>query len=261
MVTAQFAGSTDGTRIAYDVTGSGPALMLIHGVGKTRLDWHKIGYVERLKDDFRVITVDLRGTGDSDLLTEIADYAVDKICADLFAVADACDASQFAVCGYSLGGGIARYLSAWSPRVTAMVAIGAPLCLAAVDEDFDRYIDEFMKRWGPLAEAYREDALKGNQRKSALKARLPVWVACFQAMRSWPDVALASLNCPTLVLTGTKNRRVMDWVEAQHQEIGDAGIQIEIIEGLTHAQELIQIDRALPPVQAFLRQHVLPTRG
>jgi hypothetical protein len=45
----RFGTSADGTCIAYDVTGSGPALMLLHGAGKTRRDWHKVGYVERLK--------------------------------------------------------------------------------------------------------------------------------------------------------------------------------------------------------------------
>jgi pimeloyl-ACP methyl ester carboxylesterase len=52
----KFATAEDGTRIAYDVTGQGPALMLLHGAGKTRRDWHKVGYVDRLKDDFTVIT-------------------------------------------------------------------------------------------------------------------------------------------------------------------------------------------------------------
>ena len=71
-----FSTSVGGTRIAYDVTGSGSALMLLHGAGKTRRDWHKLGYVERLKDDFTVITADIRGTGDSDHLYDIVDYAL-----------------------------------------------------------------------------------------------------------------------------------------------------------------------------------------
>lgn len=53
----QFCISADGTRIAYDFTGSGPAFMLLHGGLKTRRDWHKAGYVRRLKPDFTVIAV------------------------------------------------------------------------------------------------------------------------------------------------------------------------------------------------------------
>ena len=47
----RFATSPDGTRIAYDGTGTGPAIVLLHGGGGTRHDWHEAGYVERLRDD------------------------------------------------------------------------------------------------------------------------------------------------------------------------------------------------------------------
>ncbi|MBU1879225.1 MAG: alpha/beta fold hydrolase, partial [Chloroflexi bacterium] len=118
-MTTRFSTSPDGTRIAYDVAGRGPALMLLHGAGKTRRDWHTLGYVERLSPDFTVITVDIRGTGESDRPLDIASYAIERICGDLYAVADACDSQRFAVCGFSFGGNIARYLGAWSQRVTA----------------------------------------------------------------------------------------------------------------------------------------------
>jgi pimeloyl-ACP methyl ester carboxylesterase len=60
--------------------------------------------VERLKEEFTVITVDIRGTGESDFLTDIGDYTIEKICADLNAVADACEIQGFAVWGFSFGG-------------------------------------------------------------------------------------------------------------------------------------------------------------
>jgi pimeloyl-ACP methyl ester carboxylesterase len=185
MKTTQFILSTDGTRIAYDITGHGPFLMLLHGAGKDRGDWYKLGYVERLKQDFTVITVDIRGSGQSDFLVEIEDYRIEKICQDLEAVADACNAQHFAIWGYSFGGNIARYLGAWTNRVQAMTVIGVPLD-RAVDDEFDRFLDGFIKKWGTQAEAYKTGALGGEKKKSMIKGRIPVWVACFQAMRSWP---------------------------------------------------------------------------
>jgi dipeptidyl aminopeptidase/acylaminoacyl peptidase len=61
-----FAISVDGTRIAYQIQGSGPPLVLIHGGGQTRRSWNERGYVDRLSKSFRVIALDLRGSGDSD---------------------------------------------------------------------------------------------------------------------------------------------------------------------------------------------------
>ena len=92
MTPTQFVTTSDGVRIAYDVSGQGPALMLLHGAGKTRKDWHKFGYVDLLKEDFRIINVDIRGTGESDFLIRVDDYAIEMICKDLDEVMDACGA-------------------------------------------------------------------------------------------------------------------------------------------------------------------------
>ena len=70
----RFATSSDGARIAYDVTGSGPAVMLLHGGGQTRRAWHDAGYVERLAQEFTVITLDLRANGESDRPTQPSKY-------------------------------------------------------------------------------------------------------------------------------------------------------------------------------------------
>jgi len=47
-----FVTSPNHIRIAHDVSGAGPAMMLLHGGGGSRQEWHAGGYVERLKDDF-----------------------------------------------------------------------------------------------------------------------------------------------------------------------------------------------------------------
>src|SRR5262245_237846 len=91
------AMSPDGTRIVYETTGSGPALMLLHGGGQTRRSWHDAGYVDRLSKRFTVITVDLRGGGESDKPDTAAAYAVERVLADLLAVADAASAKTFHV--------------------------------------------------------------------------------------------------------------------------------------------------------------------
>ena len=246
----QFVTTSDGVRIAYDVIGQGPALMLLHGAGKTRKDWRTAGYVDRLRGDFRIINVDIRGSGESDCLTRVGDYAIEKICNDLEEVADACVAQQFGVWGYSFGGNIARYLGAWSKRAQAIAVIGVPFG-RAVHEQFDRYIDEFIVKYGPLAQAYDEGALSEKKRRSAIKGRIPVWVACFQAMRNWPSIEAGDVACPTLLLAGTKNRSVLEWIEENNASLERAGVQVEIIDGLSHQQEFSQIDRVYPAVRSF----------
>jgi pimeloyl-ACP methyl ester carboxylesterase len=71
-----FATSPDGTRVAYDQVGTGPAIVLLHGGGSRRQDWHEAGYVKRLQDNFTVITLDLRGVGERGLPMTPVDYIV-----------------------------------------------------------------------------------------------------------------------------------------------------------------------------------------
>ena len=61
-----YVQSPDGTQIAFDVTGHGPTIILLHGGGGSRQDWHEIGYVNDTKDSFRIIAMDIRGHGESD---------------------------------------------------------------------------------------------------------------------------------------------------------------------------------------------------
>ncbi len=246
----QFSLSPDETRIAYDITGDGPALVLLHGAGKTRQDWHKLGYVARLKQDYRVITVDLRGTGESDCPSASGGYAIEKICADVYAVADACQVRTFAVWGYSLGGMVARYLGAWSERATAIAMVGAPFG-PAVDDEFDSYINDMTNKWKPAAQA------RGAQkRKATLKNQMPALLACFQAMRSWPGIQPGDVGCPTLLLAGDKNKRLMNWVQANRPVLAGTGVRVEIIPGLNHPREFSAIDQVFPVATAFFKDHV-----
>ena len=243
----------DGIQIAYETIGQGPDLMLLHGAGKTKKDWHKFGYIIRLKEDFRVINVDIRGSGESTCLDKIDDYAIENIYQDLEAVADVCGVEQMCVWGYSFGGAIARYLGAWSNRVSAIAIIGVTFG-AAVQPEFDRYIDQFIAKYGAASSA------KKDKPKSAIKGRMSVWVACFQAMREWPKINPNEVNCPALLLAGNKNSSVIDWLKPNQTSLDRANVQVEIIDGLNHQQEFSNIDRVYPIVKPFLSRWSLATK-
>ena len=92
---AIFATSTDGVRIAYEVHGTGPALLLLHGFSNDRRLWTKHRWIVHLQPTFTVITMDMRGCGDSDAPLIPNAYQVEQHLADVDAVADACHVDQF----------------------------------------------------------------------------------------------------------------------------------------------------------------------
>jgi len=81
-----------GTRIHYEVTGAGPVVVLMHGIGDTGEIWRQLGAVDRLAAHFTVVTIDLRGLGRSDMPSEPAAYTRDVRRDDTIAVLDAIEA-------------------------------------------------------------------------------------------------------------------------------------------------------------------------
>src|SRR5215467_9413149 len=105
-MTARYANSRDGTRIAYEVSGAGPLLVLAHGLTNERHLWHAAGHVAALAPHFTVATLDLRGHGDSDKPTDPLAYGAEQLLDDVHAVADALGSERFAYWGFSYGGTI-----------------------------------------------------------------------------------------------------------------------------------------------------------
>ena len=63
----------NGVAIRYEDHGRGPVILLSHGYSATSQMW--AGQVDDLQSDYRVITWDLRGHGQSDSPEESADYS------------------------------------------------------------------------------------------------------------------------------------------------------------------------------------------
>jgi pimeloyl-ACP methyl ester carboxylesterase len=90
-------------KIHYEVSGSGPALILTHGYASTGDMWR--GQVPMLTSmGFKVITWDMRGHGRSDYPKDQAAYSEDATVADMAALLDAVGAKDAVVGGLSLGG-------------------------------------------------------------------------------------------------------------------------------------------------------------
>lgn len=194
--TVRFAASPDGTRIAYDVTGSGPALLLLHGGGQTRRVWHERGYVGRLRSRFTVIAIDLRGNGESDRPTTRNAYRIDRLREDVLAVADAEGAKQFGLWGFSYGANIGRYVAVGSDRVQAMVYIGIPFG-AAAQGAFEAMIRDLRAKWAPVVERVEDGRLDVSALSEADRANwqarnIPLTLAWLSAMLEYPPVERAT---------------------------------------------------------------------
>ncbi|GLY46931.1 short chain dehydrogenase [Lentzea sp. NBRC 102530] len=67
--------------------GDGPTVVLVHGYPDTHEVWDRVAAL--LEEDFRVVTYDVRGAGDSTPPSTEDGYRLERLAADLFAVIDA----------------------------------------------------------------------------------------------------------------------------------------------------------------------------
>jgi pimeloyl-ACP methyl ester carboxylesterase len=107
--------NNQGVQIHYKVIGDGEPLLLVHGMFANWKLWPDYGYVDGLKDDYRLIMVDVRGHGASDKPHDSRSYDERLLANDLVAVLDNLRINKAHYLGYSMGGWIgitaAKYAS------------------------------------------------------------------------------------------------------------------------------------------------------
>jgi pimeloyl-ACP methyl ester carboxylesterase len=110
----------DGVDLVVDVTGEGPGLLLVHGLGGWKEDF--ADHVVTLASEHTVVTFDHRGHGASDKPADPAAYSFTRLVEDTLAVADATGLDHFRLLGHSMGGMVARKIVLQDPaRVDALV--------------------------------------------------------------------------------------------------------------------------------------------
>ena len=86
--------------IAYNFTGSGPALVLLHGFLESKAIWDD--YTEVLLHDFTVIAIDLPGHGESDVIAET--HSMQLMAETVKTVLYSENISEIVIAGHSMGG-------------------------------------------------------------------------------------------------------------------------------------------------------------
>src|SRR6202048_1190110 len=108
-----------GYRRAFRIAGSGPVILLIHGIGDNSTTWETVQ--AKLAQRVTVIAVDLLGHGRSD--KPRADYAVAAYANGMRALLSVLDIERITVVGHSLGGGVAMQFAYQFPQLVERLVL------------------------------------------------------------------------------------------------------------------------------------------
>ncbi|MFD3406278.1 alpha/beta fold hydrolase [Kribbella sp. NPDC058693] len=110
------------TGLAFERTGTGPPLVLLHGIGSSRRVWSPV--IDALAEHFDVIAVDLPGFGESPPLDPEVEPHPAALADEVAGFLDALGIIAPAVAGNSLGGWVALELA--EVRPTASLVLISP---------------------------------------------------------------------------------------------------------------------------------------
>lgn len=113
----------DSFKIRYNITGAGPKLVLIHGIGANLNTWNDLCL--QLKNDFKILSFDLPGFGESSKLIDQS-YDLDHQCRRIFMLLKKLDFLPSYLCGSSMGGAVALWLAKQHPNQFKKVVCLAP---------------------------------------------------------------------------------------------------------------------------------------
>jgi pimeloyl-ACP methyl ester carboxylesterase len=108
-----------GHRAIYRTAGSGPPVVLIHGMVNSSRHWERVAL--QLADRYTVIAPDLLGHGDS--ATPRGDYSLGAHAASIRDLLSALGVERASVVGHSLGGGVAMQFFWQFPQRTERLAL------------------------------------------------------------------------------------------------------------------------------------------
>jgi pimeloyl-ACP methyl ester carboxylesterase len=230
--------SKDGTRIAYEQSGAGPAIILVLGAFNDRATGAPLSRF--LEPHFNVFNYDRRGRGDSG---DTAPYAIEREIEDLDVLIAQAGGSA-CVFGYS-SGAILSLRAAAHGLAISQLALYDPPPTGAKAGTLAPQLTELISagRQGEAVELFQTDAvgiptefvaqMRHAPFRPALEKMAHTLIYESTILRSLPSGLAASVRIPTLVIDAEKGPEVMHHAAQSLAEALPNG-QYRTLKGQTH---------------------------
>jgi len=246
--------SEDNAKIVYNIFGNGPAIVLAHALGATKEVWIESEWVHILKEHFTVITIDLRGNGESDASSEIDFYTQDKVISDIEAIVKKCGFSTFNYFGHSYGATIGLRLCKDNKNVEKVVCGGTNFG----DEFFNTIVPDIItdyKKFKNIKERniFDEDNLSNEDIEWLKNTNLDARIAKLKAMSKWTGTEINEIKTKLAIYSGEEDiPLVKEGLINNQEELIKNNILSKVFEKLNHSELVSKSEIVSPWVLDFL---------
>ena len=232
----------NGIDIDYEVSGSGPPVLLSHGYSATRRMWDG---QHRAFDDHRIISWSMRGHGHTESPDDPAQYSADLTVADMQALLRHLAVERAVIGGLSLGGTVSLAFYLAHPEMVRALVIcdsgpgyrNAEARAAWNKRAHDRAAELESRGLEVLAGRSREMREAMGHHASAQGLAHSARGMLAQEGSEVID-GLGSIKVPTLVIVGDQDQPFLAPCEYMAKKI--PGARLEVIPGAGHSSNLDQ---------------------
>lgn len=211
--TVEYVRSSDGTRIAYERSGSGPLLVLLHGTSVERFSFRHLEPL--LRQSYTLCAVDRRGRGESGDST--GGYAIEQEFADVAAVL-ASLAEPANLFGHSFGATVALGATPFATNLRRLILYEPAPSVRQIESELLAQLDALLAADDreQLLSTFLIEAGLDSDALAQLRAS-PVWAQRAAAAHTIPREiraeeayrptleAFSTLAIPTLFLVGSES--------------------------------------------------------
>jgi pimeloyl-ACP methyl ester carboxylesterase len=247
----------NGVKLAYYIYGEGePTLVFVVAwIGPAEF-W--IPQVDYFSQNFKMVTVDMRGAGESDKPAD--NYTIDLYVNDLNSIIEELQEKNIVLVGESMGAQIAiKYVIAYPEKVSKLVLVGGTPKISASDdfplgypfEVTQRLLTLFQKSYSGGMRTFIKNVfpeagteyLKELAFEVSQKTTQEIAVNCFSNfLKEDLRPLLGKINIPTLILHGENDRMVMlEGAKYMHENI--LGSKMYVFKDKGHVLSITAADK------------------
>jgi sugar-specific transcriptional regulator TrmB/pimeloyl-ACP methyl ester carboxylesterase len=220
----------DGVKLAYYVYGEGQPTIFLLAWNATAELW--IPQVTYFSQNYKVVTVDMRGTGESD--KPQGEYTIDVYVNDMKSIIDDLQDEDIIFVGSYFGGKIAvKYVTCYPGKISKLVLLSCdPASISAMpgfnEQTFEENHEKMLKFpslgvkrfWEKIIPEPRFEALREWGLKTSEKTPPEIFVKSFYSL-SKADVCplLSKIDVPTLIVGGDTTAYSFKKVKYLQQQI------------------------------------------